>query len=119
MVNTEAGTAMQLSVLSVCCRTRQELAEEFAVAARLFSEAVVSLAGHIGGMSDGEFNRLRTAAKTMQERAEAARVAFEEHVDSHRCALTSRRSQIASRNEGGSYLEETADDDNRSSMPAP
>lgn len=65
-----------------CCQLRQRLAENFAVAARLYAEAVVLLtASH--GVSDSEYHRLRKAAAEAQYRCEEMRIAFEEHVASH------------------------------------
>jgi hypothetical protein len=36
-------------------------------------------------MLQNDYNRLREAAQKFQERVEAARITFEEHVDLHRC----------------------------------
>ena len=66
-----------------CCSIRQQLAQEFAAAARLYAEAVV-LVTSLGTMPNDKYTRLRDAARAAEARAEIARVRFEEHVDSHR-----------------------------------
>ena len=66
------------------CSIRQQLAQEFATAARLYAEAVV-LFTSLGTIPNDKYTRLRDAVREAQERAEIARVTFEEHVDSHRC----------------------------------
>jgi hypothetical protein len=72
-----AGTAPELRV---CCHIRRKLAGEYATYARLFAEAVVLVTT---GTVDIE--RLKAATREAQERVEAARVAFEEHMASHGC----------------------------------
>jgi|SRR5215469_4825999 len=69
-----------------CCRARLVLANEFAIAARLFAEAVVLFTNHKGDPTGHEYSWLREAARKAQLRAEETRIAFEEHVDSHRCS---------------------------------
>jgi hypothetical protein len=59
------------------------LAEQFSVTARLSAEAVVNLA--ISGVSQEEYFRLCKLTEDAQIRAKAACVAFEEHVNLHRC----------------------------------
>jgi hypothetical protein len=66
------------------CETKRRLADEFATAARLFAEAVVLFTCRDSRSKD-EYNRLRNASRAAQEQAEIARIAFEEHVDSHGC----------------------------------
>jgi hypothetical protein len=66
-----------------CCEIRRQLADGFSTAARLYAEAVVDLA--VSGISQEEYIRQCSRAKDAQLRAEAASVAFEEHVDFHRC----------------------------------
>jgi len=69
--------------IKTCCALRRDLATEFATSARLFAETVVILIcdGHPGS----NFENLRMAMRRAQERAEEARVAFEEHVARHAC----------------------------------
>jgi hypothetical protein len=59
------------------------LANKFAISARRYAEAVVILTS--GVTSEWNFAELRMAARRAQERAEEARVAFEEHVARHGC----------------------------------
>jgi len=66
--------------LESCCRTRRELANQFAIAARLYAEAVVMLTS---ASPQQNYSHLRDKAHEAQRRAETIRVAFEEHVDSH------------------------------------
>ena len=78
---------------SLCCQIRLELANQYATAARLSSEAVaVMLAAPIRTMLD--YEGLRKRAAKAQEAAEAARIAFEEHVEMHRC-IESRQASRA------------------------
>ena len=67
------------------CQVRLHLADEFATAARLYSEAVVALTGNSVSMSRNNYDRLLQDAAKARERSEAARIAFQEHVDWHRC----------------------------------
>jgi hypothetical protein len=64
-----------------CCEIRRKLAEEFATAARLYGERVVSLASNI---SKRDYVRLCKMAHEAQDRSEAAFIAFEEHLKLHR-----------------------------------
>jgi hypothetical protein len=59
------------------------LANEFAISARLYAEAVVFLTS--GVAAESNFAELRMAARRAHERAEEARVAFEEHLARHGC----------------------------------
>ena len=59
------------------------MANEFAIAARLYAETVVALAR--SGISRDEYVRLCKITEAAHKRSEAACVAFEEHVDGHRC----------------------------------
>jgi hypothetical protein len=68
-----------------CCEIRRQLAEQFATAARLYAEAVVLCTHEPLWMASGEHKRLRLSARRAQERAESARCAYEEHLDSHGC----------------------------------
>ena len=62
------------------CQVRSKLADEYATYARLFAEAVVLVT-----TSTVDIERLQEATRQAQERVEAARVAFEEHMASHGC----------------------------------
>ena len=72
-----------------CCDIRRHLAEQFALAARLYAEAVVSLTIQFMPISSNEYNRLTEAAEEARRRAAATGIAFEEHVDSHGCGAGS------------------------------
>src|SRR5262252_9483150 len=67
------------------CTKRRELAECFAIAARLYSEAVVALTRDLTLISRDEYDMLLLAKEEARYRSEAARIAFNEHIDSHHC----------------------------------
>jgi hypothetical protein len=50
-------------------------------------------------MTSAEYAKLREAAENALERAEEARVQFEEHVEWHRCGLTAHLAARAHREE--------------------
>jgi hypothetical protein len=66
-----------------CCAVRLDLANKFAISARLYAEAVVILTSVV--TSGSNYADLRMTARRAQEHAEEARVAFEEHVAGHGC----------------------------------
>jgi hypothetical protein len=72
-----------------CCELRRQLAEEFAIAARLYAEAVVLLTRH-PTKSAQSYNRLLEATEKAHNRSEAAAMAFEEHVASHQYGTPQR-----------------------------
>ena len=63
------------------CTIGRKLAEEFALAARLYAESAVRLA--FVGKSGIEYSSLRDQTIEAQGRSEAAFRAFNEHVSSH------------------------------------
>jgi hypothetical protein len=65
------------------CRLRRELADQFATNARLYAEAVVLLTNST--MPTRKFEELCLTVRQAQDRAQAAFMAFEEHVKSHGC----------------------------------
>lgn len=67
-----------------CCKTGQQLAEQFATAARLYAEVVVLLTSSRKTLSQAEYDRLCRAVEDAQQRSEAMGIAYEEHVASHR-----------------------------------
>ncbi len=67
------------------CPIRRKLAEEFAIATRLYSEAVVALTNNQTLTPRNEFEKLRLAKEEKRQRSETERVAFNAHVDSHGC----------------------------------
>lgn len=68
-----------------CCEIKRRMADEFALAAGLFAQAVVLFTSSDDRVSNDEYNRLGAASRAAQERAELARMAFEEHVNCHGC----------------------------------
>jgi hypothetical protein len=66
------------------CEIKRQLAEQFAIAARQYAEAVVALTVHIA-LSHAEYSRLRDAAHTARHQVHSIGVKYEEHVESHRC----------------------------------
>jgi len=78
---------MQVVAPNDRCRLRGELAEQFAITARLYSEAVVRLTRH----ESGKYDELLAAAIEAQRRVEAAQTAFQEHVESHGCGTVERQ----------------------------
>ena len=96
--STLAEIPRRLEVLALesnhCCDIRRKLAEQFSVNARLYSEAVVTLTRR-QSITPAEYAKLCKAAEKAQERAEAASVQFEEHIERHRCGLTAQRAARA------------------------
>jgi hypothetical protein len=70
-----------------CCALRHELAEECATTARLYSEAIALLTQSPLRISESDHIHLRVRALEAQKRSEEMFVAFEEHLDQHRCHL--------------------------------
>ena len=69
-----------------CCATRREMAEAFAVAARVYDETVVVLTTCSSrSISKEKYEAMRREVRKMYQRAEEAMVMFEEHVASHQC----------------------------------
>jgi len=85
--------------MSAFCEVRRQLAETFAIAARLYAEIAVTFA--VPGISQEEYIRLCRHAEEAQKRSEAACVAYEEHVDLHRCLDTNSGSQNIAMGVGG------------------
>ena len=65
------------------CPTRRDLAEQFAIAARLYAETVVMFTR--GTASGEEFGGLSNSEDEALARLTAARTAFKDHVSSHGC----------------------------------
>jgi hypothetical protein len=77
-----------------CCNDRRRLAEQFAVAAREHSDAVVRLVQHEGPSSHAEYNRLRTVVTEAYERCDNAGTEFEQHVTTHGCGVITKESRV-------------------------
>jgi hypothetical protein len=67
------------------CQTRRELAEKFAIAARLYAEAVIELVRESNAPSRQAYCQLRANLEEAQRRSEAEGRAFGEHIDAHGC----------------------------------
>jgi hypothetical protein len=76
------------------CNDRRRLAEQFALAAREYSEAVARLVQHEGPPSNAEYSTLRSVMIQVQERCENAGVAFEQHVATHGCGAFKKKSRF-------------------------
>ena len=68
---------------AISCEAKRQLAEEFAIATRLYYEMVVRMSSPVAD-SDALEARSVDAAQA-RRRAEAASTAFYEHVESHGC----------------------------------
>jgi len=66
------------------CEVRRKLSEEFATAARLYSDAVIALT-RFRDLPAWQHERFREEVEQAKLRAERAGTAFEEHVLLHRC----------------------------------
>ena len=75
------------------CNDRRKLAEQFAIAAREYSEAVARLVVHEGPPTHAEFRKLRSVLIEAQERCVSVGVEFEQHVAMHGCDLDTKRSR--------------------------
>jgi hypothetical protein len=77
------------------CNDRRRLAQQFAVAAREYSEAVVRLVQHEGPASQAEYSALRSRVIEAQERCVSAGEEFEQHVALHGCAVFTNKSRLS------------------------
>jgi hypothetical protein len=77
------------------CNDRRKFAEQFALAAREYSEAVARLVQHDGPPSQVEYGALRSVVIEALERCESGRVEFEQHVATHGCSLFTDESSFA------------------------
>jgi hypothetical protein len=74
--------------MATYCSDRRRLAEQFALAAREYSEAVALLAQHAGPSSNVEYGALLSAVNEKRQRCECAGVDFEQHVAAHDCGVS-------------------------------
>ena len=70
---------------SATCNERHRLAEEFATAIRVYSDAVVNLTQQVGRISEKDYFRIRDAVEDARRRPEEARIAFERFTAEHGC----------------------------------
>jgi hypothetical protein len=75
---------MKPNIEGGACEIKRRLGKEFAESARLYYEAVAGLTQQELTQRDAA-DRLRTKAKETHLRTEAARLALEQHLDSHGC----------------------------------
>jgi len=73
---------MKPNIEDAICPTKQQLGEKFATSARQYYEAVVRWTKAQNGVN---FEEIRAAVEEARQRADAARIEFEAHVDSHGC----------------------------------
>jgi hypothetical protein len=66
-------------------KLRTQLADEFAIATRLYYEAVVAITRKHVRRTPTEFNELREALERARQRSEAIRKRFDQHVETHGC----------------------------------
>ena len=85
--------------MGACCTLSRELADQFATAARLWAEAVVTLTAAAPRISRADYYQLRSDAAKAQMLAETARIAFEEHVNEHGCEGSADPAPAATRKE--------------------
>jgi hypothetical protein len=69
------------------------LAEQFAVAAREYSEAVVRFVQYEGPPSHAEYGALRSGVIEALERCESAGMEFGQHVALHDCGVITNKSR--------------------------
>jgi hypothetical protein len=77
----------QSGMEQICCTARHKLADECATTARLYSEAIALLTQSPLRISESEYIDLRERAHEAHRRSEQMFVAFEEHLDQHKCHL--------------------------------
>ena len=73
--------------MSESCQIRRDLSEEFARAARLYSEAVINLAIP-RNLTPEEHQRLSREVANAEGRSQRARLAYDAHIQRHRCTGT-------------------------------
>lgn len=78
------------------CQTRHHLASQCATAARLYSEAVVALTRNSAEAQGIDYDRLCEIAMDAQEHAEAAGIAFQRHIELHRCVAARQDAEFVS-----------------------
>ena len=76
------------------CNDRRRLAEQFALAAREHSDAVVRLVQHEGPSSHAEYSALRLVVIESQERCGISGEQFELHVAAHGCGVITKESRV-------------------------
>jgi DNA-binding response OmpR family regulator len=72
-----------------CCEIKRQLAEQFAIAARLYADSVALAPRDGDRITREKYDRLRAAAEEARWRAERVGVLFGKHVASHQCGRLS------------------------------
>ena len=75
------------------CNDRRRLAEQFALAAREHSDAVVRMVQD-DGLSHAEYSALRLVVIEAQERCDSAGEQYELHVAAHGCSVFKDESRV-------------------------
>jgi hypothetical protein len=70
---------------TLSCKDRRKLAEEYAIATRVYSDAVARLAQHSGISSEEEYHSLRMIMVEARNQSENAAMEFERHLAKHCC----------------------------------
>ena len=83
MITSTATATATARATSLACAKRRELAQRYAISARQYAEAAVTLTGSAWGERD--FDERCKNALEAQERAGAAHAAFVDHVRAHGC----------------------------------
>ena len=81
--NPTLSTAARAFAPITPCSQRREMGKMFAIAARQYAEAIVTLT--LNGRTAQEFEGLCQTNREMRQRMENARLAFEDHVRAHGC----------------------------------
>ncbi len=76
------------------CKDRRRFAEQFALAAREYSEAVTRLVQHEGPPAQAEYDALRSNVIEAHDRSESAGVEFVQHVAAHGCGVFTNKSAV-------------------------
>jgi len=77
------------------CNDRRKLAEQFALAAREYSEGVARLVQHEGPPTQAEYDGLRSVVIEAHDRCKTAGIEFEQHVAAHGCGVFTHKSRPA------------------------
>lgn len=83
--DTKTDNSTMQEAKTAICPDRRRLAEEFAIATRAYSDAVVQFATHRGTTSEAEYQRLRGVMDQAQQDSENTGTELQRHVTSHRC----------------------------------
>jgi hypothetical protein len=71
--------------MSVPCKEKERLAQEYEAAAAKFAVAVSQLQRQIGTSTRAQYERLQRVSDEAREKSEQARLALEQHMATHDC----------------------------------